>query len=396
MNYIFFDIECANCQNGQAKICSFGYVITDESFTVLEKEDWIVNPKAPFLLTGHRNVPYIQLAYDREEFRKAPDFPRVYGQIRDLLTRPDSLIFGYAADNDAGYLRSEYERYQLPCVDFTYYDLQKLLHFALPDAGPNQLSLQAATALFREEIHQDIHKSDEDAYLTMLVLEGLCRQTGLSPLKLLERYPVCRGDLLNNRITVRVLEGQNLLLKVLGDKTDRISPKSEHRTLYVRFIRHVKPSGREYPQWLKGKRVGVPEKYAERHYRDVLRLIQLICDCGGRYSSIPEDCHIFLDYPVYTPEGDRKVCAELQRLFSKHPSRCPAVLQPEEFFSFCGLTEEAFSALPLPQVEYLLDERYAPPPKTEKEQKSPLSKRQRRRKPKKERETVVIIPKEKG
>ena len=57
MNYIFFDIECANCQNGQAKICSFGYVITDESFTVLEKEDWIVNPKAPFLLTGHRNVP---------------------------------------------------------------------------------------------------------------------------------------------------------------------------------------------------------------------------------------------------------------------------------------------------------------------------------------------------
>ena len=81
---------------------------------------------------------------------------------------------------------------------------------------------------------------------------------------------------------------------------------------------------------------------------------------------------------------------------SKHPSRCPAVLQPEEFFSFCGLTEEAFSALPLPEVEYLLDERYAPPPKTEKEQKASSAKRQRRRKPKKERETVVIIPKEKG
>ena len=63
---------------------------------------------------------------------------------------------------------------------------------------------------------------------------------------------------------------------------------------------------------------------------------------------------------------------------------------------FCGLTEEAFSALPLPEVEYLLDERYAPPPKTEKEQKASSAKRQRRRKPKKERETVVIIPKEKG
>ena len=101
------------CFRGNSKICSFGYVITDESFTVLEKEDWIVNPKAPFLLTGHRNVPYIQLAYDREEFRKAPDFPRVYGQIRDLLTRPDSLIFGYAADNaqqEAGWIANEIAR----------------------------------------------------------------------------------------------------------------------------------------------------------------------------------------------------------------------------------------------------------------------------------------------
>ena len=46
MKYTFFDIECANCIEGQAKICSFGYVITDEQFNLLEKEDLIVNPKA--------------------------------------------------------------------------------------------------------------------------------------------------------------------------------------------------------------------------------------------------------------------------------------------------------------------------------------------------------------
>ena len=36
MNYIFYDIECANCQYGQAKICSFGYVVASEDFEVLE------------------------------------------------------------------------------------------------------------------------------------------------------------------------------------------------------------------------------------------------------------------------------------------------------------------------------------------------------------------------
>ena len=38
MKYLFFDIECANCYDGVGKICEFGYVLTDEYFTVLEEE----------------------------------------------------------------------------------------------------------------------------------------------------------------------------------------------------------------------------------------------------------------------------------------------------------------------------------------------------------------------
>ena len=32
MKYLFFDIECANCFGGKAKIYSFGYLVTDEQF----------------------------------------------------------------------------------------------------------------------------------------------------------------------------------------------------------------------------------------------------------------------------------------------------------------------------------------------------------------------------
>ena len=39
MKYVFFDIECANCYQGKGKICSFGYVITNENFDVEEKYD---------------------------------------------------------------------------------------------------------------------------------------------------------------------------------------------------------------------------------------------------------------------------------------------------------------------------------------------------------------------
>ena len=34
MNYLYFDIECCDGKH----ICSFGYVITDENFNILEKK----------------------------------------------------------------------------------------------------------------------------------------------------------------------------------------------------------------------------------------------------------------------------------------------------------------------------------------------------------------------
>ena len=34
MNFVFYDVECANCYNGKGKLCSFGYVITDFDYVV--------------------------------------------------------------------------------------------------------------------------------------------------------------------------------------------------------------------------------------------------------------------------------------------------------------------------------------------------------------------------
>lgn len=45
MNYLFFDIECANCFEGKAKICEFGYVLINEQFEIIKKELFLINPK---------------------------------------------------------------------------------------------------------------------------------------------------------------------------------------------------------------------------------------------------------------------------------------------------------------------------------------------------------------
>ena len=64
MKYVFFDIECACVYKCVAKICAFGYVVTDENYNVLAKEDILVNPKGKFHLTDRNGGQGIVLPYE--------------------------------------------------------------------------------------------------------------------------------------------------------------------------------------------------------------------------------------------------------------------------------------------------------------------------------------------
>ena len=90
MKYLFFDIECSDGKH----ICSFGYVLTDDNFKIIEKEDILINPEAIFH-TGawskskrEKNVRDrgIDLAYPKEKFLASPKFPHYYERIKELLS----------------------------------------------------------------------------------------------------------------------------------------------------------------------------------------------------------------------------------------------------------------------------------------------------------------------
>ena len=46
--YLFFDIECANCFGGVGKMCSFGYVVVNQDWTILDEDDVVMNPETEF------------------------------------------------------------------------------------------------------------------------------------------------------------------------------------------------------------------------------------------------------------------------------------------------------------------------------------------------------------
>ena len=74
MKYLFFDIECSDGHN----ICSFGYVVINDNFEIIEKDDIVINPESKFILSPSKKRPKIELAYTKEYFYSQGNFETKY------------------------------------------------------------------------------------------------------------------------------------------------------------------------------------------------------------------------------------------------------------------------------------------------------------------------------
>lgn len=183
-SYLFFDIECANCFNGEGKMCSFGYVLTDADFNILDSQDLVMNPETEFDWYLFSNKNGCSLAYSKDYFRMQHPFPDYYKGVKKLMTAPSRKVIGFSSKNDLGFVVTACERYDLPVFNFATYDVAKILE-----------KLEGKTKKLHEwgeyfNIKTDklvAHKSCDDAMMTMLVLQELCKKHNLSIEEILEK-----------------------------------------------------------------------------------------------------------------------------------------------------------------------------------------------------------------
>lgn len=169
MRYLFFDIECANSFNKTCKMCSFGYVVIDEKFTVLIEEDIVMGPEA-------------KLAYSKEYFYSQYPFKYYYQKIYNILTDSYGGIFGYAVNNEIKFIYDNCTRYDLDNIDVMAYDVA-LLAKVYENLGG---SLHDLTKDISNTRLSKPHKSDDDAENTMLLLKYICENLELSIEEFLE------------------------------------------------------------------------------------------------------------------------------------------------------------------------------------------------------------------
>lgn len=284
MNFVFFDIECASVYKYIAKICAFGYVLCDEKFNIIAKEDILINPKGKFHLTDGSGEHGLVLPYEYAGFKFCPVFKDVYPQIRELLENKDNLVFGHATVNDVNYLNLETKRFRLPSFKFTYSDSQLMYMTSVEDFS-RQFGLEYITRNLDVEFTP--HRAADDAYATMRVCEALAKKHGCTGVELEKVLGIKRGKITDYRVyrpdSYKFSEYRR---KCAEEKAARSKRKVQ---FYNAVSRRCKPESDK----LKGTAFNF-SRVLEDEIAVSIPFVEKIRKSGGKYTEKLAECTVYV------------------------------------------------------------------------------------------------------
>ena len=274
MRYLFFDIEGANNYNYIAKMCTFGYVITDDKFKLNTKIDVIINPEAPFdkhILQKKMN------AYKVSKYSSCPPFNYFYKSIKKILEEKNQIVVGWAIENDIRFIHDACERYQCKQIKFNYIDLQTV--FMKYEKLSMPPSLESACEKYNIKT-QVTHKSDDDALATMMIAKELCKKENIKLEELMVRYEECCSSV--NEFEKHLISKEELQQKAVRKKI-------------VNFINNysIKPS-------LRDKNInrniiyGFNSQVIDAHIDEINDIVKYVKKCGGKTTTAIRKCNVLI------------------------------------------------------------------------------------------------------
>lgn len=307
MKFLFFDIECSDGTH----ICSFGYVLTDENFNILKKDDLLINPQWRFQLGRYSGGEELQLAYPKEQFKASPTFPARYEEIAALF-KDGVKVFGHAVDNDAKFLNIACERYKLPYINFEYFDTQ----LAFKEYSPDKKILSLESIMSELGIIEDgYHCSADDAEMSMMTLRSICKEQDCSASDLMDLWPQCTGENKDGVIHRR-----------------QCGTRKYYSVFFCR-VNSFKPQNSLENPAVSGKRFCISTVLEKAATGKIWTLVQRLVDSGGRYTKKTSACDYFV-------KSEKEVPCKRYELVkqSMERGRKVKIITAEEFAGMLGLS----------------------------------------------------------
>lgn len=186
---LFFDIECANTFDNICKMCSFGYIVTDDEFNIIEQDDIIIDPEDKFDWYLFSKKSSTRLAYKKEVYYSKDNFVKNYERISEILKDEYIGIFGFSVSNDLKFIYDSCIRYDLSHVNIKAFDIQMLLKENDNDFN-GSLIINYKKEFPNSDKSDIFHNSIDDAIMTMELLRNLCEKNNESIYDLLHKTNV--------------------------------------------------------------------------------------------------------------------------------------------------------------------------------------------------------------
>lgn len=345
MKYLFFDLEYATSKGGKAKICEFGFVITDENFKILDRGNFIINPNIMISEWDFRVVRKI-LTRSIKEYEKNPLFNEYYYDIVDIFRKCD-FVFGHTLDGDAQAINDECQRYGLKSIDFHFYDVRKMYSDFVGNSK-NVSVINILTALNIEVVGKE-HDAETDAYHTMLILKALKDRMSLKIDEFLELVDDSYDENKNFIVSSHKFDTVNRIEGIINGEITRVSLREMKKILSIYISNIGDTNGIKH---LENMRISISINFENTNRRDFFKLIKLIHLNGGTYEFIASKSNIFIKYDMVEMDGSIKKCNKLDYVKEAISQGADIkILELEEFLRLIGLTMEEFAKTPLDPID---------------------------------------------
>ena len=295
MRYLAFDIECCDGKH----ICEFGYVITDEKYNIIKKSVITINPESKFNLVGRPGGRDLYLSFSEEQYYNSPIFTTYYDDIKNLLEYPEQIVVGHAVGNDADFLRTACRRYNLSPINFQFFDSQKA--YSEYANIKKRVSLENAENEMSLEKPERLHKSDDDALLSLRLVQAMCQNLEINLMQLMDLCPAAFGSSRNHMICYTGDSLKEMLL-ALENNSESLSNGKKEKCI-KKFNESISLEGGIIKSRLNGKKYCFSRSFEMENIKLALILMQLMKnhDCSYNTKATDNELYIATDKELSTP-----------------------------------------------------------------------------------------------
>ena len=358
MKYLFFDCEFASCKGGEEKICEFGFVMIDETFKVLYKGNYVMNPNIKANEWDYYALKKI-LTRKKEEYENKFTFPAFYDRIFALIKNSD-VILGHTISADVHALNCEFKRYNLSNIDFDFYDIKEM--YKAYNATKKTVSVEKMLEELGIKGDSNLHDAESDAYNTTLELKAILEKLEMRVEDLIELCPGAKDRTVNGSLESKEKALERRIEKrekwLSGDYSDGSNDmlslrRRSNKKTFLQFLDNVQVTA-EGSDKFKNQKVSISINYECLHFKEMMNLVQIITNEGGKYVLKGSESDIFVYFHTFREDGTPWLCNREKYVdIAIGEGKQIKKISFDEFLNLLGITNEQLEAMPLPPIDCL-------------------------------------------